>query len=137
MPDEGELWLIDGFNVVQVALLSGRERGAWWTAPYRAELMARIQGFGMAGAEVWVAFDGDRPVEDAPGAVHSVFVSCADDWLVARVREAPDPARVRVVTADRRLAARVRHHGAQVVSPGELLRRCRAQDARADASPSR
>jgi hypothetical protein len=60
--------------------------------------------------------------------VQAVFVPSADDWLVARVREAADPQRVRVVTADRRLAARVRHHGGRVVSPAAFLGRCGAAE---------
>ena len=38
--EDPELWLVDGFNVVQVALLSGRDRDAWWRAERRDELMA-------------------------------------------------------------------------------------------------
>ena len=105
MAPEGEIWLVDGFNVVQVALLSGRERDAWWTAPRREELLERVAAFEVPAAEVWVVFDGERPAE-AASAVRTVFAPSADDWLLRRVREAPDPSLVHVVTADRRLAAR-------------------------------
>ena len=40
-----ETWLVDGFNVVQVALLGGRDRSEWWRAPQRAELLARAADF--------------------------------------------------------------------------------------------
>jgi hypothetical protein len=132
MSGEGELWLIDGFNVVQVALLAGRDRQQWWTAPYRAELLRRAGAFDAvesAGAELWVAFDGARAADEDAGPVRSVFAPSADEWLLARIRAAPDPARVRVVTADRRLAARARQRGAQVVSPAAFLGRCGLREA--------
>jgi hypothetical protein len=121
------LWLVDGFNVVQVALLSGRDREAWWGAERRAELLTQAARLSAAGACVEVVFDGARPEPEAAGpGPRQVFAESADAWLVARVRAAPDPARVAVVTADRSLAGRVRHHGAHVVGPGEFLRRCRS-----------
>jgi hypothetical protein len=124
-PDEPELWLVDGFNVVQVALLGGRDRERWWGSARRAELLERAGRLSAAGARIEVVFDGERPAEerDAPGP-REVFAESADAWLVARVRAAADPARVAVVTADRRLAGRVRHHGARVVAPSDFLRRC-------------
>jgi hypothetical protein len=125
--EEPELWLVDGFNVVQVALLGGRDREAWWSAERRQELLTRAAGLAASGARVEVVFDGARPAPDAesPGP-REVFAESADAWLLARVRAEPDPARVAVVTADRRLAGRVRHRGARVVGPAEFLRRCRA-----------
>jgi hypothetical protein len=59
-----------------------------------------------------------------------VFAPSADDWLVDRVRRDAAPERLVVVTADRSLAGRVRHHGARVMSPGEFLGRCRTPTAR-------
>ena len=124
--EEPELWLVDGFNVVQVALLSGRDRDGWWSAARREELLAQAARLTDAGARVEVVFDGARPEPVAEGTgLRQVFAESADAWLVARVRAASDPARVAVVTADRRLAGRVRHHGARVIGPGEFLRRCR------------
>ncbi|HVN40575.1 MAG TPA: NYN domain-containing protein [Myxococcota bacterium] len=125
--EEPELWLVDGFNVVQVALLSGRDRDGWWNAARREELLAQAARLTQTGAQVEVVFDGARAEPEGDGAgPRQVFAESADAWLVARVRAASDPARVAVVTADRRLAGRVRHHGARVVGPGEFLRRCRA-----------
>ena len=125
--EEPELWLVDGFNVVQVALLSGRDRESWWRAERRAELMAHAAQLSAKGACVEVVFDGAEPAPEAEGpGAREVFAESADAWLVARVRAAADPQRVAVVTADRRLAGRVRHHGARVIGPGEFLRRCRA-----------
>jgi predicted RNA-binding protein with PIN domain len=123
--DEPELWLVDGFNVVQVALLGGREREVWWGAERRDELMARAARLSAGGARVEVVFDGPRPARDAEGpGPRQVFADSADAWLLARVKEAADPSRLAVVTADRRLAGRVRHRGARVVAPSEFLRRC-------------
>ena len=126
---ELETWLVDGFNVVQVGLLGGRDRSEWWTGPRRFELMARAEAFEHPDAAVWVVFDGGRAAdpEDSTRRARPVFVPSADDWMVARVRSAPDPGQVTVVTADRRLAGRVRHHGGRVASPGEFLGLCPAR----------
>lgn len=122
---EPELWLVDGFNVVQVALLGGREREIWWGAERREELLDRAARLTEQGARVEVVFDGQRPAPDAEGAgPRQVFADSADAWLLARVKQAADPTRLAVVTADRRLAGRVRHQGARVVSPSDFLRRC-------------
>jgi predicted RNA-binding protein with PIN domain len=125
--EPSEDWLVDGFNVVQVGLLRDRSREGWWTAERREELVARVAGFTREGAHTWIVFDGPQEAvhPEASGRLHTVFAASADDWLVARVKAAADPARVVVVTADRRLANRVRHHGGRVVAPGEFLRECR------------
>ena len=126
--EEPELWLVDGFNVVQVALLGGRDRAAWWRAERRQELLEHATGLTVSGACVEVVFDGARPGLEAQGpGPRQIFAESADAWLVARVRSSPHPGRIAVVTADRSLAGRVRHHGALVVGPGEFLRRCRAR----------
>ena len=132
---EPRIWLVDGFNVLHAVLLGGRDRSEWWTEPLRRELLARVARFQALGGldsapEVWVVFDGPRPAEasappppDEP-RLHDVFAPCADDWLLERVKRAAQPERIAVVTADRRLAARVRHRGAQVVAPADFLGRC-------------
>ncbi len=137
-PAPPRIWLVDGFNVLHVALLGGRERREWWTQPSRQELLDRaahfdaLHGGADAGAEVWVVFDGPRPADDANDPVagsetlrlRQVFAPCADAWLLDRLRKTDRPEGVVIVTADRRLAARVRSRGARVVPPGEFLRRC-------------
>jgi len=125
-PDDPSLWLVDGFNVVQRALLGGRERDEWWTARHRAELRDRRSTRRAPAAEVWVVFDGPE-VEPEGSNAHGprrVFAPSADDWLVAKVRAAEDPEQIAVVTADRRLAGRARRRGARIVAPSEFLRRC-------------
>jgi predicted RNA-binding protein with PIN domain len=124
------LWLVDGYNVLHAVLLgAGGREGAWWSEPARAGLLARAERLDDPGAEVWVVFDGPRPEAApaalAPGArVRRVFAASADEWLVARVRESPQPAQIAVVTADRSVADRARHRGARVVAPAAFLARC-------------
>jgi predicted RNA-binding protein with PIN domain len=123
---EPRVWLVDGYNVVHAVLLGGRDRTQpWWTEARREQLLARVEALGIEGAEVWVVFDGPRPGPEAPAPgprrVRCAFAPRADEWLVRRVRAARDPARVAVVTADRRLAGRARHAGAQVVTPRAFL----------------
>jgi len=120
-------WLVDGFNVLHAGVLRGNDRQGWWREEMRARLLERVAAFEDGGAELWVVFDGPGPGADAEIASlrpRVVFAPSADDWLLAAVREAAEPARVVVVTADRQLADRARHRGAQVVSPRAFLARC-------------
>lgn len=124
--DAPRVWLVDGFNVVQVGLLRGRDRERWWGEARRLELLERAARFEAARDEIWVVFDGSRsPTHASPSdRVHPVYAPSADRWLVERVRDSANPAELTVVTADRRLAERVRRLGARVVSPGDFLRGC-------------
>lgn len=127
------LWLVDGFNVLHVVLLHGESREAWWQSRGRERVVELVRAFDAPDAEVVVVFDGSQPppsdqAGDATGP-RVIFAAPADDWLLTAVRTAPDPARVAVVTADRRLAARARHRGAQVVAPGIFAQRCRAANS--------
>lgn len=118
------LWLVDGYNVLNVGLLAGREREGWWSSRHRSELLGRVAAFEDREAEIWVVFDGAHPPEASPPArVRSVFAPDADQWLLARIR-ADSANSVVLVTADRRLAARARHRGAEVVTPRAFLARC-------------
>src|SRR2546425_8860570 len=124
-PAAPRVWLVDGYNVLSVGLLAGRAREGWWTGPFREELLGRADEFEEAGAEIWVVFDGATPPDSGrAGRARSVFAPSADEWLLARIGER-DPAQVAVVTADRRLAARARHRGVEVVAPAAFLARCR------------
>lgn len=125
--DAPRVWLLDGYNVLAVGVLRGETRSGWWGHRTRGQLLEQARRFEDREAEIWVVFDGGRtPADPDPpdSRVRSVFSPSADEWLVRRVREAVPQARVTVVTADRRLAARVRHHGADVVAPGGFLSRC-------------
>jgi len=123
------LWLVDGYNTLSVGLLGGEDRSRWWSSACRERLLERSGQLREPGTEVWVIFDGGDPTgsrmtaEDHP---KTIFAPDADAWLAARVREVPNPERVRVVTADRRLAGRVRGVGVSVVSPSDFLRLCDA-----------
>jgi len=134
-------WLVDGFNVLHAGILGGRDRHEWWTEPRRRELLDRVSLFDGPCSELWVVFDGprDQPEPEAfagsgglAGAVgaeprmRAVFADSADAWMLARVRASDDPSSIAVVTADRAVAGRARHRGAQVVSPRTFLARCGA-----------
>ena len=131
LPDlpTAEEWLIDGFNVLHVGVLGGEPRTEWWRSAQRERLLERVRCFEPAGARVIVVFDGRHPpapAEDGTDRVEVVFAPSADEWLVARVRDAQDPAGLAVVTADRRLSSRVERRGARVVAPGTFLAHCGA-----------
>jgi hypothetical protein len=120
-------WLVDGFNVLHAGVLRGRDRAEWWTQPRRDELVALAERFDDASAEIWIVFDGrgpESPDGAKPGRVRQVFAPSADDWLLAQVRASEQPGELAVVTADRAVAARARHRGAQVVGPRAFLARC-------------
>jgi hypothetical protein len=126
-PPAPRLWLVDGFNVLHAGVLRGRDRAEWWTEPRREQLLSLAERFDDAEAEIWVVFDGrgpERPAEAPERRVRQVFAPSADDWLLAKVRATEAPAELAVVTADRAVAARARHRGAQVVSPRAFLARC-------------
>lgn len=128
----GETWLVDGYNVIQVALLAGRARDEWWGEARRVELLERADALRDASAErpmqVEVVFDGSEPAPPRLEEEHSaraVFAPSADDWILARVAEsAPGAAPLIVVTGDRRLANRARHRGARIVTPAAFLALC-------------
>lgn len=131
-------WLVDGFNVVSVGLLGERGEGTaegrprrsrqgWWRREHREALVRRARGFDDPSAEVWIVFDGDDARGDRRDPpIQTVFSPSADDWLLARVRRSRAPERLTVVTADRRLAGRIRSRGVRVVSPADFLARCRS-----------
>jgi len=125
--EQSERWLVDGFNVLHAAVLRGNDRRGWWREEMRARLLERVAAFDDGAAELVVVFDGSGPPGDAELASlrpRVVFAPSADDWLLAAVRDALDPAAIVVVTADRQLADRARHRGARVVSPRAFLARC-------------
>jgi hypothetical protein len=119
--EPAERWLVDGYNVIQVALLAGRERDAWWTGARRAELLERADA-APGRVAVEVVFDGPEPAAPRRGA-RAVFAPSADAWILDEVAAA-GPTRPTVVTADRRLAARARRRGARVMAPAAFLARC-------------
>jgi len=130
-------WLVDGFNVLHAAVLRGGPRQEWWREENRSRVVELARGFDDPRAELVVVFDGggspdagaqaSAPEEEPRPRV--VFAASADEWMLAALRAAPDPGRIAVVTADRQLADRARHRGAQVVRPSEFAARCRGKEA--------
>lgn len=122
------IWLVDGFNVLHAGVLRGRERGQWWREAGRTQLLELARFFDDPDAEVWIVFDGPRaaPATSQIPRLRVVFAPSADEWLLRRLRSAPDPTRLGVVTGDRRLAIRSRRRGARVIMPREFLDRCRS-----------
>lgn len=121
------IWLVDGFNLLHAAVLRpGDSRAGWWKGQNRDRVVELARAFDDPDAELVVVFDGaEEPTEPIEGGPRVVFAAVADDWLLATVRATPEPGRVAVVTADRRLADRLRDRGAQVVSPIAFAARCR------------
>jgi YacP-like NYN domain len=121
------LWLVDGFNLLHAAVLrSGDSRKDWWKGPNRERVLELARGFDDRDAELVIVFDGtEAPTDASDAGPRVVFAAPADDWLLATVKAEPNPQRVAVVTADRRLADRLRDRGAQVVSPSAFAARCR------------
>ena len=97
----------------------------------RARLLELAGSFDDPEAEMWIVFDGPRaaPATSETAGLRVVFAPSADEWLLRRLRSAPDPSRLGVVTGDRRLAIRSRRRGARVIGPREFLERCRGSEA--------
>jgi predicted RNA-binding protein with PIN domain len=120
-------WLVDGMNLI------GSRPDRWWNDRDGAvrRLIGELDRYATAtGDDVTVVFDR-RPPDVQPGrhgAVEVAFASrrgrnAADHEIVAMVAGDPGPAGTRVVTSDRRLAERVRDHGATVEGSGRFRRR--------------
>lgn len=111
-------WLVDGMNVI------GARPDGWWRDRHGAAvaLVALLERWAEGTDDhVTVVFE-HPPAEPIPSAVVEVAHAprarrdSADDEIVRRARAAPEPATLRVVTSDRRLAERVRAAGASVES---------------------
>jgi predicted RNA-binding protein with PIN domain len=120
--------VVDGMNVI------GSRPDGWWRDRDGAarRLLSRLQALAVGDEiEITLVLDG-RPLPDVPAGAHGgVEVLYArragrdagDDRLVELVRGLDDRSRVRVVTSDRGLAARVRQLGAAVEGSRGLLGR--------------
>ena len=121
-------WLVDAFNVLQVAGLC-REESSWWKAQSRRLLIQEAEGLSGSGSKLTLVFDGPHPVEADQAFpkpdLEVVFAPSADDWILAALKERVDPDRVTVVTADRRLAGKCRGRGARLETPAAFISRCR------------
>jgi len=116
-------WIIDGNNVM------GSRPDGWWRDRPRAmqRLVSELDAFAVAsGEEVLVVFDGG-PRELRADRVEVAFArrsgrDAADDEIVRRAAEDPEPDALTVVTSDRALAGRARATGAAVKGASAVLR---------------
>lgn len=115
-------WLIDGMNVI------GARPDRWWNDPDRAmrAMAETLDDYARAtGDDVTVVFDKDPgglpPLDRARVVIASWKGRNAADHEIERiVGDDPHPAQFLVVTSDKRLAEKVRGHGARVVSAGRF-----------------
>ncbi len=118
-------WLIDGMNVI------GTRPDAWWRDRDAAmlRLVDMLERWAASEAEdVTVVFERapSPPIRSsvieiahAPRAKRNA----ADDEIVRRLQQDPDPANVMVVTSDRWLAERASAEGAAVLGADSFRRR--------------
>ncbi len=108
--------VVDAMNVI------GCRPDGWW-ADRDGALIRLVEDISDAGVPALVVADG-RPVPSLPvghhGTVELAYASrrgpnAADDRIAQEVAAMEDPSTATVVTSDRDLARRVRHHGAVVV----------------------
>jgi predicted RNA-binding protein with PIN domain len=118
-------WLVDGMNVI-----GSRPDGWWRDRPAAWRRLARDLGrfADASGQEVSLVLDGRRPANwESPEGVDVAFAAggrgAADDAIVARVADDPEPASLRVVTSDRELARRVTDLGAEVAASSAFRQR--------------
>ena len=109
-------WIVDGMNVI------GSRPDGWWRDRHAAmvrlvDLLERWAAAG--GADVTVVFEQPPRPPISSSVVEVAHAqrprrNSADDEIVRRVRAAPDPSSLRVVTSDGVLAEQVRAAGASV-----------------------
>jgi predicted RNA-binding protein with PIN domain len=118
-------WIVDGMNVI------GTRPDAWWKD--RDGAMLRLVDM----LERWAASDGEEVMvvferPPSPPIRSSVIdvrhaprpkPDAADDEIIRLLRADPQPAGVRVVTSDRRLAEMARARGATVEGADSFRRR--------------
>jgi hypothetical protein len=115
-------WVIDASNVI------GSRPDGWWRDRDGAarRLVAAVRALGEpalvvldAGPDDLLGEEGEVSVVRAPRRGRDA----ADDEIVRQLQDQLDPAGVRVVTSDAKLAARVRALGAQVEGAGAFRAR--------------
>ena len=131
----------------------GHDTRSWWTEERRRTLLELAARLPEPQAEVWVVFDGQHlteprvkgishkqdellPRRAGPESVGCVFAPSADVWILQALKarrarrnaQAAKPGctlRALVVTADRPLASRSRQLGAEIITTGSFVERCR------------
>jgi predicted RNA-binding protein with PIN domain len=117
-------WLVDAMNVI------GTRPDRWWKD--RDAAMARLvdqleRWVAATGEEVTVVFERPPSPPISSPLVEIAHAprpgpNAADEEIVRRLRDDPDPERIRVVTSDRALADQARFAGA-LVEPAQSFRR--------------
>ena len=115
-------WIVDASNVI------GARPNGWWRdrAGATRRLLEQLRAL---DDEILVVLDAGPP--DLAGREGTLEVAiaprrgrdAADDEIVRRLADDPDPSSICVVTSDRALAARVREHGAGVMGARTFLDR--------------
>jgi predicted RNA-binding protein with PIN domain len=111
-------WMVDAMNVI------GTRPDGWWKNRHAAmvRLVDQLERFAAAtGDDITVVFE--RPPNPAISSPAVEIASAprpgpnaADDEIVRRLREDPDPEKIRVVTSDHALADQARFLNATVES---------------------
>ncbi len=118
------LYLVDGFNLLHAAVLTGRSRRGWWGADQQREVVELSERFG--AGEVVVVFD-ERGSERAARSerVDVRFAPDADEYIVSLCASLRSSRSVVVVSADRSLCDRALDRGAARLSPWRFAEQCR------------
>lgn len=124
-------WLVDGYNVLRVSL-APQGLSSWWNQERRAALTTIASRLPYPDDEITLVFDARhltepllRPAaEAARPRVCQVYAPCADEWIINTLKQPARLAGTVVITADRPLAARARHRGAEVMATDEFVALC-------------
>ncbi|HSD24987.1 MAG TPA: NYN domain-containing protein [Solirubrobacterales bacterium] len=117
-------WMVDAMNVI------GSNPDGWWKDRHAAmvRLVDQLERFAAAtGDDVTVVFERPPKPPITSPVVEIAHAprprpNAADDEIVRRLREDPDPEGIRVVTSDHALADQARFLNA-TVEPAEAFRR--------------
>jgi predicted RNA-binding protein with PIN domain len=109
-------WIVDGMNVI------GTRPDGWWRDRHGAmvRLVDRLERWAAAGGgDVTIVFEQPPRPPITSSVVEVAHArrpgpNSADQEIVRRVRAAPDPSALRVVTSDSVLAQQVQAAGASV-----------------------
>jgi predicted RNA-binding protein with PIN domain len=117
-------WIVDAMNVI------GTRPDGWWKDRHgaMARLVEQLERWAASsGDDVTVVFERPPSPPISSSVVEIAHASrpgpnAADEEIVRRLRENPDPEEVRVVTSDRGLTEQVRSVNA-TVEPAKAFRR--------------
>jgi predicted RNA-binding protein with PIN domain len=117
-------WMVDAMNVI------GTRPDGWWKNRQAAmvRLVDQLERFAAAtGDDITVVFERPpKPTISSPvveiASAPRPGPNAADDEIVRRLREDPDPEKIRVVTSDHALADQARLLNA-TIEPAEPFRR--------------